>query len=293
MRVLFDLSALHGNRLELLRSAPTKEARRKRRIVFLHTPIFLNEILQGYGSSRAGNRWRENLSFACDLEPAGYFLDKEQIWRDELVCGRGRLARHFMPERKTRRWNGAANLRAEINRAIESGDLSQVWKAAETEIDEGHNKKRAQRKIAVAVREEIAEKMRDGSIRGRLKDASLAEILRRDTLFWGNALMDLVDTRHANSLRDQWAQNPARYPFYTSFVEGVAYFGFHAGILHQEGIDTNAQADYEQLCYLNWADVFVSDEQGFLRSAFNDLWKPRKKHLLTCQEFVDLVKRLA
>ncbi len=56
--------------------------------------------------------------------------------------------------------------------------------------------------------------------------------------------MDLVDTRHANSLRDQWVQNPARYPFYTSFVEGVAYFGFHAG----KGIDTNAQADYEQLC---------------------------------------------
>jgi hypothetical protein len=90
--------------------------------------------------------------------------------------------------------------------------------------------------------------------------------------------MELVDTHHAISLREQWAQNQARYPFYTSFVEGVAYFGFHAGVLHQEGIDTNAQADYEQLCYLNWADVFVSDEQGFLRSAFNDLWKPRKKH---------------
>ena len=60
MRVLFDVSALHEARLELLRSAPTKEARRKGRMTFLHTPIFLNEILQGYGCSRAGSRWREN-----------------------------------------------------------------------------------------------------------------------------------------------------------------------------------------------------------------------------------------
>lgn len=55
----------------------------------------------------------------------------------------------------------------------------------------------------------------------------------------------------------------------------------------------NAQADYEQLAYLNWADVFVSNDEGFLASAFADLWRPRNKRLLTCQEFVGLVERLA
>lgn len=193
MRVLFDLSALHGDRLDLLRHAPIKAVRSNRRMVFLHTPVFLNEILQGYGSSRTGSRWRENLTFARDLEPSGFFLDKEQIWHAELVCGRGPLARRLMPERKTRRWSGAGNLRAEIDRAIETGDLSQMWDAAKAEIDEGHTKKRAQRKIAIDVRQEIADKVRDGTLGGRLRDASLPGIVQRDTIFWGNALMDLVD----------------------------------------------------------------------------------------------------
>lgn len=69
---------------------------------------------------------------------------------------------------------------------------------------------------------------------GRLKDVRLADVLRRDTAFWGNALMDLVDATRVSPLRALWNQNPARYPFYSSFVEGIAYFGFHAGVLQHE-----------------------------------------------------------
>jgi len=160
-------------------------------------------------------------------------------------------------------------------------------------MEDDHRKKRAQRKIAVDVREEVARKMKESGRPGRLKDVRLADVLRRDTAFWGNALMDLVDATRVGPLRALWNQNPARYPFYSSFVEGIAYFGFHAGVLQHEGIDTNAQPDFEQLCYLNWADAFVSNERGFLKRAFTDLWEPRKKRLFTSEEFVDLVKRLA
>jgi len=132
-----------------------------------------------------------------------------------------------------------------------------------------------------------------GSVRGRLSDVSFDPYLRSDRQIWGNELMDLVESRRPDPLRAQWNQNPRRYPFYTSFVEGIAFFGFHSGVLHNEQVDTNAQADYEQLCYLNWADVFVSNDEGFFRSAFDALWKPRGKRLFTCEEFVSLAARLS
>jgi len=50
MRVIFDLSALHGDML-------TQLPQLQRHHEFFHTPVFLNELLQGYGSSKAAGRW--------------------------------------------------------------------------------------------------------------------------------------------------------------------------------------------------------------------------------------------
>ena len=73
-----------------------------------------------------------------------------------------------------------------------------------------------------------------------------------------------------------------RFPGFTLFVEGIVFFGFHSGVVHNERVGTNAQADYEQLCYLNWADVFGSNDEGF-RSAFRCPAEALGKRLLICE----------
>jgi hypothetical protein len=105
--------------------------------------------------------------------------------------------------------------------------------------------------------------------------------------------MDLVDARRQAALADQWAKSPARFPFYTAFVEGFLYNGYYAAVEQNDRLDRNAQEDYEQLAYLTWADVIVSDDQKFFRRAFDELWKPRGKRLETAEGFVALVERLA
>jgi hypothetical protein len=104
--------------------------------------------------------------------------------------------------------------------------------------------------------------------------------------------MDLVDTKRAGPLADLWVQCPGRFPFYSAFVEGYLFNGYYAAVKHNEKIDRNAQADYEQLAYLTWADVVVSDDEGFFRSAFDAIWRPRGKRLESSRSFVELTNRL-
>ena len=105
--------------------------------------------------------------------------------------------------------------------------------------------------------------------------------------------MDLVDPQRAGALADQWAQRPARFPFYSAFVEGLLYQFYHAAAKHNQRIDRNAQADYEQLAYLTWADLVVSDDEGFFREAFEAIWRPLGKRRESSQSFAELAQRLA
>lgn len=105
--------------------------------------------------------------------------------------------------------------------------------------------------------------------------------------------MTLVDPERPGPLADQWAKCPERFPFYSAFIEGVLYAGYYAMIHQDRAIDWNAQADFEQLAYLTWADLVVSDDQKFLRSAFEALWKSRGRRLENSATFVALADRLA
>ena len=83
--------------------------------------------------------------------------------------------------------------------------------------------------------------------------------------------MDLVDRKRSGPLADMWKMTPGNYPFYTSFVEGLMFSIFYAATRHNGGIDLNAQADFEQLCYLNWADIVVSNDEAFFKTAFDEI----------------------
>jgi hypothetical protein len=97
--------------------------------------------------------------------------------------------------------------------------------------------------------------------------------------------------------RSRWRgirrQDPARYPYYSAFIEGALYAGYYAAIEHNLPLDMNAQADYEQLASLTWADVVVSNEQRFFASAFKTIWAPRGKRMVTASEFARLMRALA
>lgn len=292
-RVIFDRSAFQGAAFDLLSKSPLLELCRRGVVRVFHTPVFLDETLQSYGSRRAGDAWRRELLYAVEICNGGLLLDKAEIWHNELVAGRGPFARFLIPERRSRRYpKSRSELLRTLRAAAESGDLSKEWKETTAERAVVQTRKDNQRAISSSIRNQVIAGIRDKRVVGGVAAYPFEQFRSTQYERTGRHLMDLVDKSRTSALADQWARRPNRFPYYSAFVEGFLYNGYYAVVEHSEALDRNAQPDYEQLAYLTWADLVVSDDQKFFRRAFETLWKPRGKRLESSTDFAALLERL-
>lgn len=83
-----------------------------------------------------------------------------------------------------------------------------------------------------------------------------------------------------------------QYPYFSQFVINNLYMAYHAMTKNNDALDENAQVDLDLMTYLLNADVLVSNETKFLKCAFDDMWKPRRKVLFTSAEFANFIQKL-
>lgn len=174
----------------------------------------------------------------------------------------------------------------------ESGDLRKVWEESLAERNETHEKKANQRKLFSTLRREVADAIKEGRITGKPKNYPFSEFLKTEFIRTGRLLMGVVDSGRAEEVGELWARNPDRFRFYSAFIEGALYSAYYAMVENNLPLDRNTQADYEQLAYLLWADVIVSNDQKFFRSAFQTLWAPRGKRMESAETFAQLCDNL-
>lgn len=258
-----------------------------------HTPTFLEETVASYGAGERATDWPDHLRFALDVCNGGIFLPTQAIWREELVVGRGTFARHLLPKRQNKRHNSLPRLMDKLREIASTGDFSRQWSATEPERKDHRERRTMQREILVDARIKVGKERKERQMTEPLGAYSFEQFRDSILLYVGRDLMDRVSERRTAILADQWARQPQRFPFYSAFVEGVVYAGYHATVRHNEPIDENTQPDYEQLAYLTWADIVVSNDRRFFRHAFEAIWKPRGKRLETSESFAALVDRLA
>jgi hypothetical protein len=86
-----------------------------------------------------------------------------------------------------------------------------------------------------------------------------------------------------------WKRDPQKFPHFTDFVELYTYVHYDAQRNQNSPLDTNWLGDAEQLCFLEDADVIVSSDEAFMKRAFEEIWKPRRKRMLTPEEFMKLL----
>jgi hypothetical protein len=286
MRVIFDRSSFHGDRFQTLANSALRRLVKSRQIEVFLTPIFTHETLDQYGSGRAGDDWREHLKFAVEICNGGVFLDKSEIFRNELVSGKGAAAHFLFPERRTRRYgsNSRADVLDRLQLVANAGDheLARPWQQGQAQRDDIQRKKDGQKAYYTKVRQDIS-----AELRRDYRRSSWQEHLEIDFLPAGRHFMKAVDGSRQLELADMWARDPWRYPFYSAFVQGLVYALYHAAEAHNSGIDRNSQADYEQLAFLTWADAVVSNDAKFFRLAFDALWKHRSKRIFTAEEFAE------
>lgn len=252
-----------------------------------HTQTFLSETFAMYDRPASRAELLGQLPFTLGIANGGVFRPLGDILHDELVRGRGPHARVLCLPSELAGFGQMAKDPASAS------EYWNAWLATAGERDEAYRKKSVQKQVYGEIRQEIGNTLKEQGHRQPLGNFRFEDHLVRTLEENGRAIIgSQVPSKSSLALQNRWARHWERYPFMTAFAEAFAYTGYYAAI--QPGkIDRNAQPDYEQMLFLRHADILVSRDAGFLREAFLMLWKPRGKVLMTPDEFLTFVSRIA
>ncbi|WP_256081055.1 hypothetical protein [Massilia sp. YIM B04103] len=285
--VIFDRSAFHGDYFDRLRHSRLEVACRRGLISVFHTQIFLAETFAMYGRPVSRAELLGQLPFTLGIANGGVFRPLGDILHDELVRGLGPRARVLCSPSEL------VGLDQMSKDPSSASDYWNAWQEATGERDEAYRKKAVQKKVYGEIRQGLGNTLKELGHRQPLSNYRFEDHLRRTLEENGRAIISSqVPSKNNLALQNRWARDMGSYPFMTAFAQGFAYAGYYAAI--QPGkIDRNAQPDYEQMLFLRHADILVTRDDGFLRDAFLALWKPSGKVLMTPDEFVAFVNRIA
>lgn len=284
LRVVFDTNVFRPDTFDLIEQSSLIAQYRARRITPIYCPIFLEEVTRAYGipgkRKELVNRW---LPF---IEKTTSRITEElpRIFHMELVEGKGPKA-DFHMRRKVQKY-----LFSQLRNAPEEGTWN-IWEQSKNERDHSDHKRKATHKIIGTMRAQMGEWRRN---------ATQQELNSPTPLYWqysnneldnmGRKFMPrLISPANPYAIADVWSRYKDKFPFYTGYIHNMLYLCYYAMTKPNNRIDPNATADLEIMLYLIHADAIVSDEEGFLKTAFHDLWQPKGKLFFSVKEFIQFI----
>jgi hypothetical protein len=285
VRVVFDSNIFSIDNFDSLEKSPLRRLFAARQVSPIYGHVFIEETLRAYGSAgkrdQLVTRWLPYVIATCGC----ICNDFDGIFHEELVRGRGPHARKFMPRRDYER------LKERLPRIPLDGTW-RAWHVSEVERDVENEKRAAQRKISKEIRAEVVDWKKAIGYQPRKHGLpNFESYVQNEIDHAGRAFISvLIKGRNLGEVANRWSRNKHFYPYFTEFVRDMLYMAFYAMTKPDAVLDLNAQADLNVMAHLLQGDVLVSNEQGFLRTAFHDLWKPRGKVLMTGQEFLEYLE---
>jgi hypothetical protein len=265
-RILFDRSIFHGNKFDQLRTSSLVERTRTGDFEVFLTPMFFEETLMCglHDKSTFISHWK----YISAIHNQQWFKLASQIIEIELGNKLVDLQYYLQFDRLIQ------NIRTGVERFI-AGDLPEdgLQRVLE-QIDENRNTRQQNRQKRLAV---------------RLKTPPGQ--YRFEEFFEGNVewfiekgLMDY----HSDSERflDTWRKQRVECPFSEYFIRAWLSTIFLPAVNHQLKVGENDRADAEQLAFLQWADIMVSDDTRFMKAAFDLLYSGTGKCLMTLHQFL-------
>jgi hypothetical protein len=281
VRVVFDTNIFSPDNFESLEKSPLPHLFARRRVLPIYGHVFIEETLRAYGSAGKRDilvsRWLPFVIATCN----SICNDFNSIFHEELVQGRGTHAHQLMPRRDYDR------LKERIPQIPLDGTW-RAWHASKEERDIEDEKRAAQREISKGIRAEVVDwKKAVGYQPAKHGLPDFERYVQTEIDRAGREFISiLIKARNTREVANRWARNKQFYPYFTEFVRNMLYMAYYAMTKPSAPIDLNAQADLNVMAHLLHGDVLVSNEQGFLRTAFHDLWKPRGRVLMTGSEFL-------
>lgn len=287
LRIVFDTNAFMPANFDSLAASPFVSLCQSGRIEPIYGHVFLEETFKAYGSEKKRadlvGKWIPMITAT-----AGSFRrDFLEIWHEELVEGRGLKTNPKMRARDHR----------SLLACLPNIPLDGSWHAfkASREAQAVEDAKRdAQRALSLEIRQEVADWRAATGYKVATHGApSWPRHLASELDHAGRAFIhSQVACANPSAVANRWSRDKASYPFFTSFARNMLYIGFCAAIRPSMKVDLNAQADLDLMTHLLHAEVLVSNETGFLKAAFDELWRPKGKTLLNSSQFVELISKL-
>jgi hypothetical protein len=287
LRAVIDTNVFSAGSFERLAVSPFQDLVRRRKLMPVYSHVFLEETLNAHARENRReqlvNHWLPFVAATVDR----FCDDFEGIFRRELVQAKGRRTNIFMsPRRQANLVEGLRTIPAIGQwRALEETNTKRSWE---------RQKRQHLKDISVEARKQL-----DNWRRANKHDPRAVAYLDWNRVLKGNLIHAgkqfipaVIKSGNQSEVVSRWVRNPSAYPYFTEFVRHMLYAQYHAMTRPGEKIDINAQQDGDLMIHLINADALVSNEVGYLRSAFDALWRPRGKVLFTCEEFVRLLQRM-
>lgn len=287
IRVVFDTNIFTPENFDALEGSPLRALFLRRRVLPVYSHIFVEETLRVYGSERKRDllisKWLPFVISTCE----SICKDFSEIFHEEVICGRGARTRILLPRRQYERFK--ANL---LNVPLDGTWTD--WHESHVERECDNQKRSYQKNNSKIMRAEVSQcKKTIGYRPDRHGLPDLKHYLQTELIPTGREFLPTqIPARNIGAVIDRWSRNPSFYPYFTTFIRDILYKEFHAMTKPSDRIDLNAQADLNLMSHLLNAEILVSNECGFIKTAFMDLWKDKGKVLMTGPEFLEYIERL-
>jgi hypothetical protein len=288
LKVVFDTNTFTPDHFELLTTGPLVQLCQSGRIVPVYGHVFLEEIFRAYGSEKRRPHLIERWIPFIIKTVHRFCEDFIVIWHRELVQGQGRNTNIYMRPRDQ------AGLIRGLGHVPLDGSWH-AWHASQTDRAIEDAKRTGQRDVSKDIRQDVANwrKAVGYSVQKHGKVVPFEVFLEREIDRAGREFIEaLVECHDPRAVANRWSRGKDAYPYFTSFARNMTYLGYYSATRPNDAIDLNAQADLDLMTHLLCADALVTNEIGFMRKAFEDLWRPQGKLIFTSPEFAVFIRRL-
>jgi len=266
MKIIFDRSIFHGNNFDKLQQSKIKELVDKRSIKVYFNTAFWEETLRLAAKDKS--KLKEQLLFLLCIDTGNWFRPIENIIDFEIRQTEPFPNDYFMFSAeeivlKQKYFLDIAHGKIDISKAIADYE-NNVWPKM--------NKRRCVIKNYCKNNNQSYQNFND--------------FFHKEKTYFLNQ----IKARH--KINYEIEKNISNYPLTESYLK--AYMTCYYVPLNNKkiGDDRNNRMDAEQLAFLIFSDIMVSEDTKFMKEAFSLLYDSTDKKLLTCDQFLGLMSNL-
>lgn len=278
LRIILDSNVFSEANFDALDNSRFRDLCKVGRIEAIYPVIVLEELSGAYRGERTRSelidRW---LPFVIDTA-SGFCLELREVWHQELVCGRGNNAPVFMSSERV------AKIVHQLQTLPRDGTWSVVLTTQAARDFIGMEKKLSREQSKVIQKQFESD---DAWIADLY--SSKPELVRQ---IGPGYIKQQLRAKNSHALSSLWLRDPDRYRYVTQAIKNAMFMRTYAVVNKSAAIDTNAQADLDVMTYLLSADILVTNEKGFMKSAFEVMWYPQGKVLFNLDEFIGFLNKL-